>query len=97
GVLAIAIAWAASAPRPDALISADGRNVAVRGTDGRLHLLRNGKDAFAVKEWLAADADARSAADASLGDGVSCDKAGCVTQTADGAFVALSLWPDALA
>jgi competence protein ComEC len=97
GVLAIAIVWAASAPRPDALISADGRNVAVRGTDGRLHLLRSGKDAFAVKEWLAADADARNAADASLADGVSCDKAGCVTQTADGAFVALSLRPDAIA
>jgi hypothetical protein len=26
-----------------------------------------------VKEWLAADADARSAADASLAEGVSCD------------------------
>jgi competence protein ComEC len=97
GVLAIAIVWAVSAPRPDALISADGRNVAVRGKDGKLHLMRSGKDAFAVKEWLAADADARTAADASLADGVSCDKAGCVTQTADGAFVALSLRPDAIA
>jgi competence protein ComEC len=97
GVLAIAIVWAVSAPRLDALISADGRNVAVRGTDGRLHLMRSGKDAFAVKEWLAADADARTAADASLADGVSCDKAGCVMQTADGAFVALSLRPEAIA
>jgi competence protein ComEC len=97
GVLVIAIVWAVSAPRPDALISADGRNVAVRGKDGKLHLMRSGKDAFAVKEWLAADADARNAADASLADGVSCDKAGCVTQTADGAFVALSLRPDAIA
>ena len=77
-------------PQPDILISADGRNVGVRGKDGRLHLMRTGKDAFLVKEWLAADADARTAADASLADGVSCDDAGCVMQIAGGGFVALS-------
>src|SRR5258708_19165467 len=32
----------------------------------------------------------------SLAEGVSCDEAGCVTQMADGAFVALALRPDAL-
>lgn len=97
GVLALAIVWAVSVPRPDVLIAGDGRAVAVRGNDGRLHLMRSGKDAFAVKEWLAADADARTAADASLADGVSCDRTGCVTPTADGAFVALSLRPEAMA
>jgi len=96
GVLALAILWAISAPRPDILISGDGRNVAVRGTDGRLHLMKSGKDAFAVKEWLAADADARTPADASLADGVSCDAAGCVTTAAGGSFVALSLRPEAI-
>jgi competence protein ComEC len=59
--------------------------------------MRSGKDAFAVKEWLAADADARTAADASLADGVSCDRTGCVAPTVDGAFVALSLRPEAMA
>jgi competence protein ComEC len=97
GVLALAILWAVTAPRPDILISGDGRNVAVRGTDGRLHLMKSGKDAFAVKEWLAADADARTPADASLADGVSCDAAGCVTLAAGGSFVALSLRPEAIA
>src|SRR5262249_39850359 len=97
GVLLLAIVWAVSAPRPDILIAGDGRNVAVRGKDGRLHLMRSGKDAFAVKEWLGAGADARSAADASLDDGVSCDKSGCVMQTAGGTLVALSLRPEALA
>jgi competence protein ComEC len=96
GVLALAILWAVTAPRPDILISGDGRNVAVRGTDGRLHLMKSGKDAFAVKEWLAADADARTPADASLADGVSCDAAGCVTLAASGSFVALSLRPEAI-
>ena len=68
--------WAARVPQPDILISADGRNVAVRGQDGRLHLMhaaKGSRDAFLLKEWLAADADARTAADASLTSGVSCD------------------------
>ena len=73
-------------PQPDILISADGRNIGVRGQDGRLHLMRAGKDAFLVKEWLAADADARTPTDASLTEGVSCDEAGCVTQGARGAL-----------
>ena len=71
----------------------DGHNVGVRGRDGRLHLMRTAKDAFLLKEWLAADADARSAVDASLTDGVSCDDAGCVAQMADGGFVTLALSP----
>jgi competence protein ComEC len=97
GVLVLAVAWAAGAPRPDILISADGSSVAVRGNDGKLHLMRSGKDAFAVKEWLAADADARAPVNSSLADGVSCDAAGCVTQAADGGLVALSLRPEAIA
>jgi competence protein ComEC len=96
-VLAVAVVWALVVPQPDVLISADGHNVGVRGKDGRLHLLRTAKDAFLLKEWLAADADARQAADASLADGVSCDPAGCVTQLPDGAFVALARRADALA
>src|SRR5246127_5555039 len=39
-LLLIAAVWAARVPQPDILISGDGRNVAVRGTDGRLHLMR---------------------------------------------------------
>jgi competence protein ComEC len=96
GALALALVWTISVPKPDILISADGRNVAVRGNDGRLHLMRSGKDAFLTREWLAADADARTVADASLADGVSCDGTGCVTQTQSGTLVALALRPQAL-
>src|ERR1700726_4577189 len=96
-VLAAATVWALMVPQPDILISGDGHNVAVRGRDGRLHLMRTAKDAFLVKEWLAADADPRLAGDASLTDGVSCDEEGCVAPLADGRFVALTLRPDALA
>ena len=96
-VLAISVVWALAVPQPDILISGDGHNVGVRGRDGRLHLMRTAKDAFLLKEWLAADADSRQPADASLPAGVSCDEAGCVSAMADGALVALSLRPDALA
>jgi competence protein ComEC len=97
GAVALAVVWALATPRPDILISADGHSVGVRGRDGRLHLMRTAKDVFLVKEWLAADADARLPGDASLGDGVSCDEAGCVAQLADGGFVALALRAEALA
>ena len=95
-LLVVASVWALLVPQPDVLISADGRNVAVRGGDGRLHLMHSAKDAFLVKEWLAADADARTATDASLGEGVSCDPSGCVVQGPGGAFVALATRPEAL-
>ncbi|WP_027550708.1 ComEC/Rec2 family competence protein [Bradyrhizobium sp. Cp5.3] len=95
-VLFIAIVWAVSVRQPDILIAGDGRTIAVRAGDGRLHLIAANKDAFLAKEWLAADADPRSAGDASLGSGVSCDEAGCVTPLADGRLIALALRADAL-
>src|SRR5450631_3183806 len=71
-VLVLAVAWALAVPQPDILISADGYNVGVRGKDGRLHLMRTARDAFLLKEWLAADADSRLGTDPSLSEGVSC-------------------------
>jgi len=94
--LTFAVFWALAVREPDILISGDGHNVGVRGKDGRLHLMRTAKDAFLLKEWLAADADPRQPPDSSLAEGVSCDETGCVTQLPDGGFVALALRPDAL-
>ena len=74
---AAAIAWAVMTPRSDVLVSADGQTAAVRSPDGRLALLHTGRDSFAVKEWLAADADGRDAKDKSLDAGVRCDTDGC--------------------
>ena len=96
-LILVSAVWAARVPQPDILISADGRNVGVRGPDGKLHLMRAARDGFLVKEWLAADADGRKATDASLTEGVSCDASGCVAQGAGGVFVALALRPEALA
>jgi competence protein ComEC len=96
-VIAAAIVWALATPLPDVLISADGHNIGVRGKDSRLHLMRTAKDAFLVREWLAADADARTAVDPSLMDGVSCDEAGCILEMRDGGLVAMTIRPDAFA
>jgi competence protein ComEC len=92
---ALGIAWAASAPRPDVLLAADGRTFAVRGADGLLAFHHSGGDTFAIKEWLAADADARDYHDRKLGQGISCDAAGCIGKLADGALVAYDLKPEA--
>ena len=54
--------------------------LAVRGADGRLSIHRTGRDAFAVKEWLAADGDARLPDDKTLGQGFRCDASGCIAQ-----------------
>jgi competence protein ComEC len=94
--LALATLWALASPQPDILISGDGHSVAVRGKDGRLHIMLGRKDTFLVKEWLAADADARGPDDESLADGVSCDDAGCVVEMAGGGYVAQSQRGDAL-
>ncbi|MBI3702178.1 MAG: ComEC family competence protein [Afipia sp.] len=97
GVIVLATLWAVAAPKPDILVAGDGYAVGVRGRDGLLRVMRTGKDAFMMREWLAADADPRTASDAALSDGVSCDEAGCVTARADGRLVALSLKQEALA
>jgi competence protein ComEC len=95
-IIGLAILWSVAVAQPDILVSADGRNVAVRGEDGRLHLISTGKDVFTVKEWLASDADMRGPADPALARGVSCDDAGCVVKASGGGIVALARRPDAM-
>jgi competence protein ComEC len=94
-ILICAVVWAFVTPQPDVLISSDGQSVAVRAADGRLRLMQTRKDAFLVREWLAADADSRLPNDPSLGQGTACDDAGCATRMSDGAYVAIATRPDA--
>ncbi len=90
-VLAVAASlWAATTPRPDVLVAADGQAAAFRGSDGQLAVLASGRDTFAVKEWLAADADARTVKDPTLHNGVRCDAAGCIGKLADGRLVSMA-------
>ncbi|MDO9412839.1 MAG: ComEC/Rec2 family competence protein [Pseudolabrys sp.] len=96
-VAVVASLWAINAPRPDVLVAADGQSAAIRGVGGRLSVLASGRDTFAVKEWLAADGDARKPGDASLKAGVLCDAIGCTARLADGKIVAFALSAEAFA
>jgi competence protein ComEC len=93
----VASLWAVMTPRPDVLVAPDGQAAAVRSGNGLLSVLYNGRDTFAIKEWLAADGDGRTVRDASLHDGVRCDAIGCVGTLKDGRRVSMALSPEAFA
>jgi competence protein ComEC len=82
-------------PQPDVLISADASAAAVRGRDGRLAMVHFGGDTFALREWLAADGDARTPKDITLANGINCDDAGCIGKLSDGSLVAIVKRADA--
>jgi competence protein ComEC len=84
------ILMAVLTPQPDALVSADGRAFAIRMADGRLAMIRTGNDTFALREWLAADGDARSEKDGGLAQGIACDRIGCVGRLSDNRVVAMA-------
>jgi competence protein ComEC len=91
---------AALTPAPDVLVSPRGDLVAVRGAGGGLgamHAAAASGDAFALREWLAADADPRTPKDASLRAGIACDPIGCLARLADGTIVTLALAAEAFA
>jgi competence protein ComEC len=96
-LLAAAAFWVIRTPQPDVLIAPDGASFAVRTAGGRLSVLRTGNDSFAAAQWLAADADERTAKDKALGEGIACDDAGCVGRLADGTVVAIARTPEAFA
>jgi competence protein ComEC len=97
GLAVMGCAVALMAPRPDVMISAGGDVVAARGADGRLSAVKFGSDTLSVREWLAADGDARLPADRTVAAGFACDPDGCVARLADGAVVAVSRTAGALA
>jgi competence protein ComEC len=89
-VVVCAAVWAARVPTPDVYVADRGDVVGVRGASGRLSVMRTGtSDGFSVREWLGADADARTATDPSLREGIACDEIGCVARLADSTTVAL--------
>jgi competence protein ComEC len=94
-LMLLAVIIAARTPLPDVLVADDGRTFAVRGVDGKLSFHHTGGDTFAIREWLASDADSRDIHDPSLHDDISCDPSGCIGRLADGSLVAYTLAPDA--
>src|SRR6202171_3822594 len=88
-LLGLGILWAARTPLPDVLVAQGTDLVGVRTAGGNLAIIKKGGDSFAVREWLAADADPRTPGDPSLSKGVTCDEIGCVARLADGMIVSL--------
>ncbi len=67
--VALSVVLALRTPLPDIMVAGDGRTFAVRGESGKLSFHRSGSDAFAMREWLAADADGREVTDSEAGAG----------------------------
>ena len=67
----------------------------MRGAEGQFAFHHSGGDTFAIKEWLAADADARDYHDKALSAGINCDPSGCIGKLGNGDLVAYDLAPDA--
>lgn len=91
---AAAIALALAAPRPDLLVAADARTIALRGNDGQLFFPIPPKDHYAAQRWLIRDGDSRSWRDA-VQRSLSCDGLGCIAHR-QGLVIALSSRPEAL-
>jgi competence protein ComEC len=96
-IVAVATIWALNVQQPDILIGADGGTIAARAADGRLRVVQTRKDTFIVREWLAADADARAVTDPALSEGTACDPSGCALKLSDGRHVSIARRPDAFA
>ncbi|HKD28141.1 MAG TPA: ComEC/Rec2 family competence protein [Xanthobacteraceae bacterium] len=90
GFVLAGCAVAMRAAPPDVMVSASGDVVAVRGADSRLSAVKFGSDTLSLREWLAADGDARLPNDRSVAEGFACDADGCVARLLDGAAVAVS-------
>lgn len=65
-------------PRPDILVNADGRTVALRNGEGDYSMITGKGSRFAVENWLRADADPREANAEDIANGVLCDPVGCI-------------------
>ncbi len=89
-LIGCAILLAVRTPPPDVLVAAEGNAFAIRGSDGRLAMIKSGSDTFAFRDWLMADADPRAPKDKTLGEGIRCDAAGCIGRLADGSLVAIA-------
>ncbi len=84
---ALGLAGAAAGPSFDMAVAPAGDAVAFRAADGKLTAVGRGRNSFAAEQWLRADADGRSPAEASAKAG--CDELGCVAHLANGRTAAL--------
>jgi competence protein ComEC len=91
--VAVLVAW--RTPLPDVLVAPGAEAVAVRMADGRLAIMKLGSDSFAIRQWLAADADPRAPGDPGLRAGLTCDEIACVARLKDGTLISVVLQAEA--
>jgi competence protein ComEC len=98
GLLAVALglALAPYAPKPDVLVDRFAEVIAVRDAAGRLQVSPGRKGRYTVERWLAADGDGRTPKEAMTSSLFRCDPAGCLAQV-KGKLVSLTREPTALA
>lgn len=96
----VALWIAAGTPRPDLLVDAQARTVAVRGIDGQLHVMGDRAaglaSRFAVEQWLSADGDRARIGTKDVTAAAACDPLGCTLPLDSGGLVALSRQRDSL-
>ena len=92
----LALGLAMSTPRPDVLVEAEGRVVAVRGPEGRLSILDARRSRIAAENWLAADGDGRKLT-AELAAGFTCDPVQCKARLRDGSTAVVARAHEAFA
>jgi len=94
--MALGVALAPFAERPDALIGREGRLVAVPSDDGRLAAMRGRTGTFELSRWLQHDGDSRTVWQARKHNAYHCDRAGCTVRVKKLLF-AVARHPRALA
>jgi len=95
GLIGLAIVMVLRTAPPDVFVAPGAEAVAVRTAGDRLAIFKLGNDMFAMREWLAADADARPPSDPTLANAFLCDEDGCIAKLTDGALVSVVLSPEA--
>ncbi len=86
----VAAMLAGNPPRPDILISADGRTVAVRDGEGRLSVAGASSNKMVVSQWLTRDADLREPGDKALLGTFKCDRTACIAPIPGGGRIVLA-------
>lgn len=94
--IAVGLALAPFAAKPDLYIGQDGRAVAVRLPDGALSALPLKGRSFELARWLEYDGDPRAVGAVATGAGFRCDAVGC-TASVKGIHVAVAHHPAAYA
>ncbi|MGB6536971.1 MAG: ComEC/Rec2 family competence protein, partial [Xanthobacteraceae bacterium] len=87
-LVALGLIGATQGPRYDAIVAPSGDLVALRGTDGRLHVVGKHFNAFTVEQWLTADGDDRNPPMARDPD-ARCDRNDCIAALPHGGSLAV--------